>query len=67
MGYGIAWRQAQMDASGGGEKQSDGVSVVRMRPPEQVTALVLKVGKWVAGEEVRGACPGGRHFDGDND
>lgn len=57
-----------MDTSGGGEKQTDGVSVVRrMRPPEQVTALVLKVGKWVAGEEVRGACPGGGHFDGDND
>lgn len=48
MGYGIAWPQAQIDTSGGGEKQSDGVSVVRrMRPPEQVTALVLKVGKWV--------------------
>ena len=47
------WPWARMNASRGGKKQIDGVGAVRrIRPPGQVTGLVLKVGEWMAGEEV---------------
>lgn len=45
-GYRVVWPWTGINNSGGGEKQIDGVGVVRkVKPLAQVTGLILKVGK----------------------